>query len=203
MMDEWELESIGYEMGRYLAHLHQIPLPSFGEFFDPDSIQHANEHEHVLEQLGLLIDECVIHKLISDQDATAIEQIFEESQALDRRQACLVHGDYTTHNVIVERGTANDYHVTGILDLKSAVAGSPEQDMAKLFNNRFGKKPTLQKGFLDGYTDIHELGPLFWERIGLYRICSYLHDILVHKENESQQRQWSEQLLAFMSTYPS
>jgi Ser/Thr protein kinase RdoA (MazF antagonist) len=202
-LDEWELESIGYEMGRYLAHIHQIPLPSFGEFFGPDSIQYVNEKEFVIEQLQFLLDECVIHNLIAQQDASKIEQLFETSSALDRRQACLMHGDYTAHNVMVERGLTGDYHVTGILDLSSAIAGSLEQDMSKPFNNSFEKKPTLQKGFLDGYTDIKELGPLFWERIGLYRICTYLQDILAHKDNEPQHQQWAKRLSDFVTTYTS
>lgn len=202
-MDEWELESIGYEMGRYLAHIHQIPLPSFGEFFDPDAARYANEKEYVIEQLRILLDECVIHNLVAQQDANKIEQLFEESSALDHHQACLIHGDYTEHNVIVERGTTTDYHVTGILDFKCATAGSLEQDMSKLFNDSFEKKPTFKKGFLDGYTDIKELGPLFWERIGLYRICTYLQDILAHKENEPQHQQGVKRLLAFIATYTS
>ena len=202
-MDEWELESIGYEMGRYLAHIHQIPLPSFGAFLDPDSTQYANEKIYMTEQLRGLIDECVIHDLVAQQDAGMIERLFEKSIALENRQACLIHGDYTERNIIVERSATTDYHITGILDLQCATAGSLEQDMNKLFNSSFESKPTLQKGFLDGYADIKELGPLFWDRLGLYRIYAYLHNILAHKENESQHRQWLKRLLKFVATYTS
>lgn len=202
-MDEWELESIGYEMGRYLAHIHQIPMPSFGAFFDSDSPRYANEKTYVIEQLRSLIDECAIRELVTRQDASIIEQLFEKSRALEHHQPCLIHGDYTECNVIVERSETTEYHITGIVDLGSAAAGSLEQDMSGLFNRSFENRRPFQKGFLDGYTDIKELGPLFWERIGLYRICTYLRDMLADQENELKRRQWSQRLLAFLAAYTS
>jgi aminoglycoside phosphotransferase (APT) family kinase protein len=178
LLDDLQLEAIGYEMGRYLGRLHQIPLGGFGELFGAASEGPVTEKAHVLAQATGHLDTCSRRGLLPDAETNVLGRAFARTRLLDRRQACLIHGDYTTANVIVERSTTG-YHVTGFLEFEYAIAGSPELDMAKLFTWEMGGRPTFQKGMLDGYIEFGEIGPQFWDRLRLYQslVClAYLAD---------------------------
>ena len=175
-MDKWEQESIGYEMGRYLAHIHRIPVDEFGELFVPGPYNRGSEQEYVLSQSTAWLDICTETARLPPNTIQALLDHLTQTEILNRSQACLIHGEYTPENIVVEHG-ATGYHVTGVLGFAYAQGGSPEQDMSKLFVHSLHNSPTLQKGFLDGYTESGELGATFWERMELYKLFSCLQAI--------------------------
>jgi|GEM_PF-3649858 len=174
-MDEWALEAIGYEMGRYMARIHQIPLETFGDLFASEFEGSVFEHEKafVLDLADRCLTTCVVAQAMPPAEADRIRHILETSTVLTQTQACLIHGDYTPDHIIVEF-SITDYHVTGVLDLTHAQASALEHDMSRLFNRWFEERAPLQKGFLDGYTEAAEMQARFWDRLHIYRLVDYL-----------------------------
>jgi aminoglycoside phosphotransferase (APT) family kinase protein len=196
-LDDWELESIGYEMGRYLGHIHQIPLDEFGELFAPDPQNHATEKGHIVAKVAEWLHICSEESLLPVETADALHHLFAGTQLLNRRQACLLHGDFRTENAIVERGTTG-YHVTGILEFAYARGGSPELDIAKLFAQSSEGSPAFEKGFLDGYVESGELVAQFWERLRLYQALVCLEQVALAPEkgrHSGECRAWLDEYL--------
>jgi aminoglycoside phosphotransferase (APT) family kinase protein len=181
ILDGGEQESIGYEMGRYLGFIHQIPLDEFGELFEADALNRVSEKGHILSKVAQYLDICDEDALLSGHGAAKIHALFAQTTFLNYRQARLLHGDYRPENVIVERGTTG-YHVTGIIEFAYARGGSPELDMTKLFLWHFEGVPSFEKGFLDGYVESGELGTRFWDRLGLYRIFTCLECVVLARQ---------------------
>ncbi len=187
-MGEAELESIGYEMGRYLGRIHQIPLDEFGDFFVPDPLSNVAEKGHFIARAAQCMERCARAGLLSEWLSGRLEEIFAQTSFLSRRRACLIHGGYREDNIIVEWG-ATGYHVTGVLDFEQARGGSPEQDMSALFLWSFADAPTLKKGFLDGYAESGRLDADFWERLRLYQALTCLESLATaHRVEEC--RKW-------------
>ena len=183
-MDDWELEAVGYEMGRYLGHIHQLRLDRFGTLFEDGPHNHTREKAHLLSQAKDWLDKCAADSILSQATIEALEQSFTRTDLLDRRQACLVHGRFEPRHILLERG-ATGYHVTGIVDFTHARAGSPEQDMVLLLDPDFQQAPTFQKGFLDGYAESGELSATFWGRLKIYRLFAALERVLrAHKREQ-------------------
>jgi aminoglycoside phosphotransferase (APT) family kinase protein len=176
-LDDWESESVGYEMGRYVGHIHQIPLDEFGPLFGSGPHNHQREKGYVLSQATEWLEACARDELLPAAVLDRLQHYFAGTDLLQRRRACLIHGDLSPADIIVERG-ATGYHVTGILDLTHAMGGSPELDMGKLLAWYIQDSPSLQKGFLDGYTEAGELGAKFWQRLVLYQAFASLEALL-------------------------
>lgn len=185
-LDDGERESVGYEMGRYLAHIHQLSLARFGALFLPGPYDHISEKGYVLAQTRQWLEECAQAELLDKEVSTALYRHFEETALLHRRQACLIHGDFRVKNVLVEPG-ATGHHVTGILNYTHALGGSPELDVSRLFSWDLQTTPAAQKGFLDGYADFGELSARFWERLSLYQSFISLHALLLAHQLEQVQ----------------
>jgi aminoglycoside phosphotransferase (APT) family kinase protein len=192
-LDDWESESIGYEMGRYLGHIHQIPLDEFGTLFAASSHSHSREKGYVLSQLAEWLETCATEDLLPKTTLDTIQHRFAGTDLLDRRRACLIHGNLAPGNIVVERG-ATGYHVTGITGFTDALGGSPELDMSKLLVWRLQNSPGFQKGFLDGYTEAGELGAKFWERLALYQMFVSLGSLC-----HAHQQGWPEQVQSYRS----
>jgi aminoglycoside phosphotransferase (APT) family kinase protein len=168
-LQEWELESLGYEIGRYLGRIHQIPLDVFGEFYAPELRRYGSEREYVASQVHPWLDRCAQEALLPTETIEPLSQLFAGTDLLNRHQARLIHGAYDEHHVIVERG-ATGYHVTGVLDLKHAIGGSPELDMTRFLGCQFEGKAAFHKEFLDGYAESGKLEADFWDRLRLYKL---------------------------------
>jgi aminoglycoside phosphotransferase (APT) family kinase protein len=180
---------VGYEIGRYLGHIHQIPLDEFGALFATSPHNHEREKGYVLSQATEWLEACAKEELLPDETLDALQQRFAETDVLDRRRACLIHGNLGPANIVVERG-ATGYHVTGILDFTHALGGSPELDMSKLLAWHIKDSPSLQKGLLDGYTEVGELEARFWERLVLYQVLVSLGALLsAHRRDQLEQAQ--------------
>jgi aminoglycoside phosphotransferase (APT) family kinase protein len=155
-------------MGRYLGHIHQIPLTEFGTLFVPGPHNDLSEKGFVLSQIAEWLEDITGQELLANERQEAIRQFFGETDLLDRRRPCLVHGNLVLANVVVERG-ATGHHVTGITDFSRSLGGSPELDIGRLFDQLLHGESTFRKGFLDGYTEAGELGARFWDRLVLYQ----------------------------------
>ncbi len=185
-MSEDELESIGYEMGRYLGRIHQIPLDEFGDFFAPDPLRNASEKGYFIARAAVCLERCAQNDLLNRWVVERLEKIFSQTTLLTRHRACLIHGGYREDNIIVEWG-ATGYHVTGVLDFERAQGGSPEQDMSALFLWSFAAVPAFQKGFLDGYAESGRLDANFWERLHLYQALTCLESLAAARRVEECQ----------------
>jgi len=194
-LEQAELEAVAYELGRYLAHLHQIPLQAFGCLLGSGPHDHIREKGYVLSQASDWLERCEVEGLLAPETASALRLCFEQTLALDRHQACLTHADLGARKVMVERGLTG-YHVTGLVGWTRAQGGTPELDIAKLFAWDFRQASSAQKGLLDGYTESAELSPHFWERLGLYEAFVSLEVLLVaHRIDDSRLlRQAAEQV---------
>jgi aminoglycoside phosphotransferase (APT) family kinase protein len=200
-LEDAELEAVGYELGRYLAHLHQIPLNAFGCVFGSGPHDRAKEKEYVLSQV---IDWSAQYEkvdLLAPETRSQLRRRFEETGFLDRHRACLTHAALSARNVMVEDAVTG-YHVTGLLDLAHAQGSSPELDVARLFAWSFQAVPVARKGFLDGYTEAGELSPHFWERLRLYQAFVALGILLkAHRQADAPlMQQAAEQIQSFVDS---
>jgi len=172
-LDQWELESIGYEVGRYIGRVHAIPIDHFGELFRSDAPR--DERTYAMERMRSCLSRLSADALPADL-ATPIERAFAHTALLCRERACLVHGDLTPHNILIDRGTIG-YHVTGLIEFAASRASGPEDDIAHLFAWFDRSAPTLEKGFLDGYVELVDLPPDFWDRFAFYYALCILEDL--------------------------
>ena len=185
-LEDAELEGVAYELGRYLAHLHQVPVELFGGLLEPGAHAHVREQAYVLSQAGEWLQECVDQGLLTRDGAAGLWDRFEQAAALDRQQPCLIHADLSTRQVIVEPGTSG-HHVTGLVGWALSQGGSPEQDIAGLFAWDFHPQSAARKGVLDGYTESAALPPHFWQRLELYEVFVSLHALLTaHRKRDTR-----------------
>jgi len=176
LMDDADRQVVGEEMGRYLARLHSVAVSRFGEYFGEDPLARSQERAYVLGRLEEWAQECQEHELLPDKLLDEVRQRVSTSPLLNRPRACLVHGDYHEDNINVEAGMVS-YHVTGIFGFAYSCGWSPEWDMTGLFSGVFEQYPTLERGFLDGYADVGEIGPQFWDRLRLYQTLAAVRQV--------------------------
>lgn len=167
-LESWELESLGYEAGRYLAHIHQITVETFGTIFSDGPDSHVREKTYVLDEADRYWAKCSKYGLLDRTTAQEMRNRLSDTDLLTRRQPCLLHGDFQSTNLIVEQGVTG-HHITGIRGFAHAQGGSPEQDIATLFVHDLAGDSPAQKEFLDGYAEYGELTASFWDRLALYR----------------------------------
>lgn len=167
-MDELDKETVGYEMGRYLAKLHSIPLPTFGQFLSPDPRASISEKAYTVAQVIEWLTTCEDHNLLEESAISHLRRFMGQTRVLDRERACFVHGSYHERNINVEEGVAG-FHVTGVFNFEHAQGWSPEWDMANLYGYVFDDHPALVKGFLDGYADTAKLPENLWHRLEVYQ----------------------------------
>jgi aminoglycoside phosphotransferase (APT) family kinase protein len=186
LLDDAELEAVAYELGRYLAHLHQIPLELFGGLLEPEPHAHIREKAYLLSQAADWLHECEAEGLLTPDAAARLRGCFEQTVALDRQRPCLTHADLSLRKVIVEPGHMG-HHVTGLVGWAHAQGGSPERDIAGLFAWDLRPESAAQKGLLDGYTESAELSPHFWERLDLYELFISLEALLTaHRTRDTR-----------------
>lgn len=198
-MDELDLEATGYEMGRYLAKLHTIPLQKYGEFMGRDPLTSNNEKTYTLARLMEWLELCEQHRLLDSSIITELQSLASQTLVLDRSPACFVHGNYHQRNIKVQEGVAG-FHVTGVFNFEDAQGWSPEWDMTNLFGCVFDDYPAMIQGFLDGYVDTGELPEKFWDRLRIYRHVRNVYRVLcAHRAgNETLLKTKQEQLHHFV-----
>jgi Ser/Thr protein kinase RdoA (MazF antagonist) len=168
-MDEFDQETVGYDMGRYAAKMHHVTASRFGEFLSPDPLAGPDEGQYVRARLERWLQPIQAHRLLEPTLVDRVRQQVDATPHLAYRTPCLVHGDYHEANVHVERGVVS-CHVTGVFDFEHAQGWSPEWDLVKLYGHAFDAHPALSVGFLKGYTDTLPLPEPFAPRLHLYRL---------------------------------
>ncbi len=180
-MDEQDQRAVGYEMGRYLAKLHSIPLERFGQFSGNDPLALTSEKSYTVARVTEWLDICEENGLLDDSAIAALRHLVSQTPVLDRHKACFVHGNYHGGNINVQEGIAG-FHVTGIFNFEHAQGWSPEWDMTRWLGYIFDDYPALAQGFLDGYTDIERLPDNFWDRLEIYRqVMNIYHLVCAHR----------------------
>jgi len=167
-MDEQDQETVGYEVGRYLARLHSIPLENFGQFLTDDPLASTSEKNYTVVRVMKWLQVCEENGLLDKSAVVALQRLVRQTHALSRREACFIHGSYHERNITVQEGIAG-FHVTGVFDFKHAQGWSPEWDMANLVSHVADRHPSLIRGFLDGYADTKSLPDNFWDRLEVYQ----------------------------------
>ncbi len=172
-------ETVGYELGRYLAKLHTVPFARYGGYFGQDERASHSEQAYTLTRLNESLDGCRQNALLAPDIGDELQRLFQETAALNRQEPCLVHGDFQATNVSVEEGYGG-CHVVAFLNFENSVAWSPEWDMVQLFGHLFDDYPPLQESFLAGYRTAGQLSEYFWGRLELYQLLLYVERMLNH-----------------------
>jgi aminoglycoside phosphotransferase (APT) family kinase protein len=194
-MTEEDIETVGYEMGRYLARLHVMSGERYGDYFVEDSLASPKEREYTLARMDSWLRKCEDHHLLKPSMVETLQQAFERADFLDQEKPCLVHGNYHEGNVNVEEGAVS-YHVTGVFGFEHSQAWSREWDMVKLFGHVFDHYPILQDSFLNGYTESVELSERFWDRLKLYQLAVAIFQVQYghHISNADLTKSYQERL---------
>ncbi len=200
-LETWDLESLGYEAGRYLAHIHQITVDTFGTLFADDPDSEVREKAYILVEVDRCLTKCLDHGLLNRTTAQDLRTRLTDTEFLVRREPCLLHGDFQSPNLIVEQGVTG-HHITGIRDFAHAQGGSPEQDIATLFVHDLAEESAVQKEFLDGYAESGELTALFWDRLALYQAFISLRRLAEagHEHAPSRQNLYVNSIAAYLDS---
>ncbi len=157
------------DVGRTMAHIHQIKVNGFG-FFDNDLAKktgelhgiHTSNREHVLAALPQNLEVLVGAEYITNAQATEITRLLSESELIECEDPRLIHNDFADWNTIVKDGK-----VVAAIDWDEAYAGDPIADIAcwTLFFPS-SRLPML----LEGYKDVADLPDDFEARLHIYRL---------------------------------
>lgn len=79
-------------------------------------------------------------------------------------QTCLVHGDFSRRNLLVER-LGGRWKVTAVLDWEFAVSGSPLGDMGNFLRYERTSQPLAEPHFSSGYLHAGGMLPDDWRRL--------------------------------------
>lgn len=92
-------------------------------------------------------------------------------------QTCLVHGDFSRRNLLVER-LRERWKVTAVLDWEFAVSGSPLCDMGNFLRYERDSRPLAEPHFSSGYLHAGGTLPDDWRRrtrlVDLVALCEML-----------------------------
>lgn len=145
-----EQNDVIYEhLGEILKKINETKLEGFGQLTVKDDtlvgkFSSWNEYcKSQNEHHSRALDFCVDNNFVTNEDANKIKDIHKEIEQLDFGKASLLHKDIHQNHFFVQGS-----NVTGIIDLRSLMAGDPRYDIAMslVFQN-----PRQQEYFKKGY----------------------------------------------------
>jgi len=166
-------KSVGRQLGRMLARMHDIKLDGFG-FFDTDTLRRegrivgldpSNEayfFKKLDDHLRFLQD----HAFLSHEQVWEIERLIEKhAYLLKLEQGSVVHKDIAFWNMI---GTENKIHA--IIDWDDVVVGDPADDIAimRCFYD------DLLEHVYEGYQEHTKISDTFRAKTSLYLVRNML-----------------------------
>lgn len=157
--DRRGLATLGQGLGRLAACLAGMPTLRRGPLLDAELRIGAPEGRHAdLPALVSASEEALRQGAVGGPDGwtdaqwAGLTRVADEAQVLlesvDR--ACLVHGDLTAANVLVDPGTLE---VAGLVDWEDAHAGHPFADLGALL--RHDRHPSYVEGVLEAWIGRH------------------------------------------------
>lgn len=152
------------DLAAFLKALHSLPI---------DSVEAEPAEASSSEWNGLLAQcEAVAFPLLSPDVVTGLRKRFSDFLATcDALPQCLIHGDFGTGNILVDRG-----RLSGVIDFSGCGPGDPAYDFA-----------SLAAGLGDPFVDLvlAHFSPdtAARDRMGFYRMTFPLLDILYGVEN--------------------
>jgi aminoglycoside 2''-phosphotransferase len=152
------------DLAAFLKALHAVPI---------DSLEAEPAEASSSEWHGLLAQcEAAAFPLLSPDVVTGLRTRFSSFLATcDALPQCLIHGDFGTGNILVDRG-----RLSGVIDFSGCGPGDPAYDFA-----------SLAAGLGDPFVDLvlahFSPDPAARDRMGFYRMTFPLLDILYGVEN--------------------
>jgi aminoglycoside phosphotransferase (APT) family kinase protein len=149
-----QLKQAYQQLGRAVAELHSIGLPSFGELTADGTVESGALYLSALAERAK-------RRIASAHHAQLFVNLLEEKADLfaDISRASLCHEDLHGHNVLFSWENEH-WRLAAILDFDSAWAGHHESDLARLqlWDGMTGA------GFWEAYTEGHTLLEQYGER---------------------------------------
>jgi len=150
-------EALGRAVGASLAALGRVTFPEPG-LLDA-ALQVAQPlprgRDGFLEVLGWLETDLVFQRLgpaLAADYRALVEREAPRLEALVVETPCLVHADFDTGNLLVQRTEAG-WRVSGVLDWEFAHSGSPLEDLGHLLRPPAGGHPGFEPGLVQGFTE--------------------------------------------------
>ncbi|QRY70990.1 phosphotransferase (plasmid) [Ensifer sp. PDNC004] len=157
-------KTLAADLAAFLQALHSVPI---------DCLE-AGPAEAPSSEWHRLLAQCedVAFPLLSPDVVTGLRERFSDFLATcDALPQCLIHGDFGTGNIIVDRD-----RLSGIIDFSGCGPGDPAYDFASLAAG-------LGDGFVDLVLEYLPADTAARERMSFYRMTFPLLDILYGVEN--------------------
>lgn len=141
-------DSLAYEMGSLLAHIHINRVSGYGDLVQPQSLtSDPNIHFTLKFEEGL--EECSNH--LPSKMIQKCRHYYNTHISLLKSVdgPCLIHRDFRPGNMIAYNGK-----IKGIIDWSSARASFAEDDFCPMEHGEWSFNSSIKKSFLSGYASI-------------------------------------------------
>ncbi|UAX97236.1 phosphotransferase family protein [Ensifer adhaerens] len=163
-LSEGQQRVFAADVAAFLHALHSVPTDRVA----------AQSAEAPSSEWGRLLAQCetLAFPLLAHGTVTAIRESFSDFLAIcDTLPRCLIHGDFGSGNILVDRG-----RLSGVIDFSGCGPGDPAYDFASL-EAGFGGR------FVELVLEHFSLGSAARDRMRFYRMTFPLLDILHGIEN--------------------
>ena len=147
-------DQLSYQMGMYLAMLHEVSTPGYG-YHVADGfkiLNHNNWRLHIRSNFEKWTESCkeILDSKLYERCILHFDGVF--SALPDPDGPCIVHMDFRPGNILV-----NGNEVAGIIDFESARGGSSEIDFTKVNRYIWEVNPRTKIPFIEGYQSIRPM----------------------------------------------
>lgn len=179
------LEHVYFETGAILSKLKQIKFASaglLGKNLEIIPIVTKNSKHHAISNfiLDCLENTYFLQRVTLHLVTRTKELILQNNNLLyttDEKNH-LVHGDLKIENILAQRLSDGQMHLSGILDWEHARSDSSYSDIATLFRGDYIKNSAHKLAFYNGYTNDGAMLITDWDKasklIDLINICHFL-----------------------------